>query len=124
MLLNDKIKLVRKELGLTQEEMAKKLSISRSYLGDLEKGRSKGSNVKILSKLAQLSGKSLEYFIDDINSIKIEQYQVLDSSIEMFYEKGYIHEDGTVDSSIESILLEILKKEIKVKIERMKEVNK
>ncbi|MDU4882962.1 helix-turn-helix domain-containing protein [uncultured Clostridium sp.] len=124
MLLNDKIKLVRKELGLTQEEMAKKLSISRSYLGDLEKGRSKGSNVKILSKLAQLSGKSLEYFIDDINSIKIEQYQVLDSSIEMFYEKGYIHEDGTVDSSIESILLEILRKEIKVKIERMKEVNK
>lgn len=124
MLLNDKIKLVRKELGLTQEEMAKKLSISRSYLGDLEKGRSKGTNVKILSKLAQLSGKNIEYFIDNIDSIKIEQYQVLDSSIEMFYEKGYIHEDGTVDSSIDNILLEILKKEIKVKIDRLNEVNK
>lgn len=124
MLLNDKIKLARKELGLTQEEMAKRLSISRSYLGDLEKGRSKGSNVKLLSKLAEITGKRLEYFVDDVDNIKFEQYQILDSSIDMFYKKGYINDDGNVDSSIENILLEILKKEIKVKIERLKKGDK
>jgi len=48
-MFKDKIKSIRKELGYTQIDFAKILGISRSYLGDLETGRLKGSNVQLIS---------------------------------------------------------------------------
>lgn len=63
-MLKDKVREIRKEMGLTQEEFAKKLNISRSYLGDIERGRLKGTNVKIITKLSDLTGKPMEHFLD------------------------------------------------------------
>ncbi|NFN09377.1 helix-turn-helix domain-containing protein [Clostridium botulinum] len=115
-MFKDKIKAVRKDLGLTQIEFAKRLGISRSYLGDLETGRLKGSNVKIISKLSDLSGKSMEYFLG--KDAEIKQYEILDSAIEMLLDKNLISSEGEIsDKTAENILLEILKKEIKLKIE-------
>ena len=39
--LGNKIKEVRKELRLTQEQLSKRMSISRSTLRDIETGRDK-----------------------------------------------------------------------------------
>jgi transcriptional regulator with XRE-family HTH domain len=63
-MLKDKVKEIRKEMELTQEEFAKNLNISRSYLGDIETGRLKGTNVKIISKLSDVTGKPIEYFLE------------------------------------------------------------
>jgi transcriptional regulator with XRE-family HTH domain len=115
-MFKDIIKSVRKELHLTQEEFSKKLGISRSYLGDLETGRLKGSNVQLISKLSDISGKPMEYFLDKDSDIK--QYEILDAGIEMLLSKNLISRDGDIlDPVAENILLEILKKEIKLKIE-------
>jgi transcriptional regulator with XRE-family HTH domain len=61
-MLKDKVKESRKELQLTQEEFANKLGISRSYLGDIERGRLKGNNANLISKLSDVTGKPMEYF--------------------------------------------------------------
>ena len=39
MSIGDKIREARKAAGLTQVELAKKTSLSRSYIGDIEKNR-------------------------------------------------------------------------------------
>lgn len=116
-MLNNKLKQVRKELGLTQTELATKLGVSRSYIGDIETGRLKGTNVKLLSKLSSLSGHSIEYFINE--SVEFKSYDFLDSAIDMLIDKDMIDKEGNiVDDTAKTILLEILKKEIKLKLER------
>lgn len=116
LMLQNKIKAIRKEMTLTQEEFAKKLGISRSYLADLERGRLKGNNINILSKLSQLTGKPLEYFF--YNDDKPKLYNLLDATIDLFIDKNMISKDGHIlDDTTKNVLLEILEKEIKMKIE-------
>lgn len=115
-MLKNKLKEVRKELGLTQEQLAKRLGVSRSYIGDIETGRLEGTNVKLLSKLADISGYSIEYFLGKEDQVK--QYDILDSAIDMLIDKGLIDKEGNViDDTAKNILFEILKKEIKLKLE-------
>ncbi|WP_242655198.1 helix-turn-helix transcriptional regulator [Clostridium cellulovorans] len=114
-LLKDKIKELRKEMGLTQEEFASKLEISRSYYCDIERGRLKGTNVKIISKLSDVTGKPMEYFLD--KDVEVKQYDILDSALNMLIEKGLINSDGEItDETSRNIVMEILKKEIQLKI--------
>jgi putative transcriptional regulator len=56
-----RIKLVntRKQLGLTQEELAKKAEISRAYLSNLESGKYTPS-LEVAHKLASLLNMSVD----------------------------------------------------------------
>ncbi|MEG0133814.1 MAG: helix-turn-helix transcriptional regulator [Clostridium sp.] len=114
-MLKEKVKEIRKEMGLTQEEFAKMLNISRSYLGDIERGRLKGTNVRIISKLSDVTGKTMEYFLD--KNVEVKQYDILDSAIEMLLEKNLINSDGDIiDETSREIIQNILKKEIQLKM--------
>ncbi len=42
----------RQEIGLTQEELAEKVNLSRAYIGFIEQGRSTPS-LEVLSKIAK-----------------------------------------------------------------------
>lgn len=101
-------------MGLTQEELGTKLGISRSYISDLESGRIKGQNINLIYKLAQLTGKTIEYYI---GKDTITQYPILDKTISMFIKDKLIDEKGNiVDSQAENILIAVLKEEIKYKV--------
>ncbi|MDU6040103.1 MAG: helix-turn-helix domain-containing protein [Clostridium butyricum] len=114
-MLKDKVKDLRKELGLTQEEFANKLGISRSYYCDIERGRLKGTNVKIISKLSDITGKPMEYFLG--KDVDVKQYDILDSAIDLLISKNMIDEEGNIlDEISKNILMDILKKEIQLKI--------
>ena len=54
-----KIRNARKEAGLTQVELAKKTSLSRSYIGDIEKDRYNPS-VATLQAIADATGVPVE----------------------------------------------------------------
>ncbi|MBA7612636.1 hypothetical protein ES703_19872 [subsurface metagenome] len=47
--IGQRIKKLREERGLTQEILASKLGIVRSYLADLERGRQKPGTVMVLA---------------------------------------------------------------------------
>lgn len=50
--LSKKIQRRRKELGLTQEELAEKVEISRAYMGFIEQGRNVPS-IEVVDKIAK-----------------------------------------------------------------------
>lgn len=59
--LGNKIQELRKETGLTQEEFAEKLNISRTHIGHIEQGR-KSPSLKLMEKIA----KALRVKVKDI----------------------------------------------------------
>ena len=60
--IGQKIKILRKTRGLTQEQLAEKLGCKRATISNYEIGRRSPQNVKELEKLADALGVGLEYF--------------------------------------------------------------
>lgn len=115
-MIGEKIKKVRKEMDLSQDDFSKLLGISRSNLRDLESGKNKGSNIKILAKLAEISGKNLTYFTDD--ELNIQQYDILDGFIEMMINRNLIDEDGNISDMLKDLIIDVVKQEIKLKLKK------
>ncbi len=57
--LGKKIQKLRKAKGLTQEEMAEKINISRTHMGHIEQGR-KAPSLKVMNKMAKLLGVKVQ----------------------------------------------------------------
>ena len=62
MKIGESIKRIRTNRGLTQEEFAKEVGISRSYLGDLENNR-KSPTVETLEKISVKMETAIEYLL-------------------------------------------------------------
>ena len=88
------IKKIRKEKGITQEEMAKILGISRSYLANLEAGR-KNVGENTINKMAEKSGMSAYY---------------LTTGEKTTYDMNVVELDKLVEDEVHSILKEVKKK--------------
>lgn len=111
----DKVKYCRKEMNLTQLEFSKKLNITRGYLSDIERGRIKGS-VSLLSKVSEVTGKAIMYFMDD--DIIVNPYETLDEAINLLINSKDILPSGEISDWGKEVLLKVLEKEIKLKLER------
>ena len=59
-----RIRKYRHEIGLTQEELAEKVGVSRVYIGYVEQGRNTPS-LEILEKIAKSLKVSLRDIFDD-----------------------------------------------------------
>ncbi|AKM82915.1 hypothetical protein A2422_03005 [Candidatus Woesebacteria bacterium RIFOXYC1_FULL_31_51] len=57
--LGKKIQKRRNQIGLTQEELADKVGISRAYMGYIEQGRN-GPSLEVLSKIARILKISID----------------------------------------------------------------
>lgn len=57
--LNEHIRSIRKQLGLTQDQFAQKLDIKRSLVGAYEEGRAE-PRLELLQKMASLAGMSVD----------------------------------------------------------------
>ncbi len=57
--MNNRIEALRRERGVTQEELAAALEVSRQTIGSLENGRYNPS-IALAFKLARYFGKSIE----------------------------------------------------------------
>lgn len=117
MSLGDKVKAARKELDLTQEEFSKLLQISRSYLGDIERGKVKGT-FELINKISDVTGKPITYFADKDSDIPLKSYEILDKTIEMLMGTGEISKENGVTDWAKKILMEVLLKEIDYKLEQ------
>ncbi len=56
-----KIRILRKTRGLTQEQLAEKLRITRATISNYEIGR-RSPHIKELEEIAEVLGVNLEYF--------------------------------------------------------------
>lgn len=57
--MNNKLEEIRKSAGMTQEELADKLEVSRQTIGSLESGRYNPSII-LAFKIAKLFGMTIE----------------------------------------------------------------
>ena len=56
---NNKMKQIRKETGMTLEELSAKTGISVGYLSHLERGTRENPTICVMDKIAYALGKSL-----------------------------------------------------------------
>lgn len=90
MVIGDKLKMLRKERGLTQSQVAEKIGQERSTVACYENGSRKPA-VDVLEKLASLYGVTLDYFSDKSDSdIMI---QLLAQASEFFKSVGISESD-------------------------------
>lgn len=119
-MLGEKIKQSRKELGLTQQEFAKKLGISRSNLSDIENGRNKAGNLKLLNKISEFTKKPLSFFTDNDSNFNFDVYEGLDLGITKLILGGFIDKEGnfTTEES-KSYFDKLIKLILEAKIEEL-----
>ena len=117
--IGNKIRDVRKELGLTQTEFAKKIGSTRSTVSDLEKGINKGGNFKLINNIAKVSHKPLSYFIDEDSDFKMGIYDVMDNIFNEMIERDLVDDEGNFDESLNKKMLEIVKATLALKKERL-----
>lgn len=119
-MLGEKIKQSRKELGLTQQEFSKKLGISRSNLSDIENGRNKAGNLKLLSKIAELTQKPLTFFTQDDINFNFDIYEGFDLGLTRLIQSGVIDKNGNfTNEQGEKYFNDLVKIVIESKIEEL-----
>ena len=117
--IGNKIRDVRKELGLTQTEFAKKIGSTRSTVSDLEKGINKGGNFKLINNIAKVSHKPLSYFIDEDSNFQLGIYDVMDNIFNEMIERDLVDDYGNFSPELNEKILEIVKATLALKKERL-----
>lgn len=82
-MLGNRIKLLREELGLKQEELANKMSVSPSSIGMYETNKREPNNELIL-KLAEYFGVSTDYLLGKTDLRKAEAINIDDADIAFY----------------------------------------
>jgi transcriptional regulator with XRE-family HTH domain len=63
--LGDKIRVLRKEKGLTLEQLAEKTESSKGYIWELENRETKKPSAEKLQKIAEELGVTTEFLLDE-----------------------------------------------------------
>ena len=66
-----RIKEKRTKLGITQEKLAEKISVSPSYISEIERGSSICS-LQVLIDIADILELNLDYLVNDVNITNID----------------------------------------------------
>ena len=111
-LISKRLKESRLKLNLTQQQLAKKIEVSTSIIGDIESGRRVASK-RTAKKLADFFNTNIEYWFDEncVNEYfdKREKYASLDNVISTLISKKII-----TDSNIPDEAWDIIKDAIQI----------
>ncbi|WP_039241163.1 helix-turn-helix transcriptional regulator [Clostridium botulinum] len=118
--LKDKVKKYRKENGLTQKQLSELLGVSRTNVAEIENGRIKGT-VKFITKMAEISKTPIAYWSGEEIENNYKTYEALDVLIEAMLDSEMIKNDGKINESAQKLIIAVLEKEVKYKIQKRKE---
>lgn len=81
-MLGDKVKLLRKEMKITQQKLAETIGVSQSTIGMIE-GNKQGASNETLIKLASTLNTTVDYLLsDNIEEIDFNNKKNIESKIE------------------------------------------
>lgn len=117
-MLSDRIKKLRKEKGLTQQELAKKLKIAQSTIASIESGRRNGNNdtIRSLAKFFDVSIDYLQGITDERNSLSKEKENLIDDFLNLLIKREIITDEDNIDESTQKMIMDIIRKEIGYKL--------
>ena len=118
MFFNEKLKMLRKENGLTQEELAEKLNVSRQAITKWESGDGT-PDIENLKQISILFGISIDELVKEDRNVQIEKKEKysLVQELEIDHTKHYdikickIHELNLIANTEEKVKIEILSNE-------------
>lgn len=93
MKINEKIKMLRKEKGLTQKEFANIINISEMSVRRYESG-DRQPNIKTLTKIAKVLNVNTNFFLEEVTKDDL-----------IYYDKKYPNMKHEVDLSSSIVLL-------------------
>lgn len=73
--IGKRIRTARKEMGITQDELASRANLSLPYVSNIENANSKVA-LPTLVKLSQVLNRTVDYFLYDSIPILIETYDL------------------------------------------------
>lgn len=117
MLLKDLLKSDRKNKGLTQEEYAKVLGITRGTLSHLERGRE--PSIDTSKKLSIFFGKPISELVGNDKIKKLSTLETTNMLIDSLIEKNEI-KDNYISEEAKKIIWSSLELEVKLKLEIFK----
>lgn len=100
-MLGDKIKKLRKAIGMTQQELANTIGVKRSTIGMLESNK-QGTSNDTLIKLAKILNTTIDYLLSDDEEIECTE--------EIKKERDYsltIKEQEDIDDEAKKIIEEL-----------------
>lgn len=100
------LKLVRKELGLTQTELAKKIGISRSQIGNIEQG-SRNITDRIKKDLVTYLNVNPEWIETGKGEIILNKYKDYDLTEK---EKEFLDLLNQLDPDSQKLVIDTMKK--------------
>lgn len=118
--LKDKLREDRRNKGMTQEEYAKALNITRGTLSHLEKGRTPSADT--MKKISQYFNIPISKLLGNEKVQKMSELETTNMIIDNYIESGEIREDYISREARETIK-NTLKLEIKLKLEMKKKRN-
>lgn len=84
--LGDKIRKLREKQNITQIQLAEKIGVSLSLVGQIETGRVKPA-LDTLQNIANFFGVNMSYFLlSEIEEKSLEQYSIKNNSLDKFIE--------------------------------------
>ena len=78
--IGNKIRLTRKKLGLTQEELAERTDLHYSYIGQVERG-DKNPSLNSLQKMAAALNVGIEFLLEENSDYEIDEAELLQKEL-------------------------------------------
>lgn len=103
--------------NIKQVDIANRAGVNKSYVSAIVNGKCAPSN-NFIEVLSEMSGKSAHWWLHGKD--ENEGLDALNALVNLFISTGEIKSDGTYDENIKTILLTMLDKEIKDKLDSQK----
>lgn len=116
MLFNEKLKKLRKEYNLTQEELAEKLYVSRQAITKWESGDGT-PDIENLKQISKLFNTTIDELVKEEKEVKLEEKNSYVESLEIDHTKHFdinineIYELNFIPTTLEQVKIEILSNE-------------
>lgn len=78
--LGKKVRRIRQELGLTQEQLGERASLHYTYIGQVERG-TKLPSLKTLKKIASALNTDLDYFLEEGDKYHVSTRHLLEKEL-------------------------------------------
>lgn len=125
-MLGDKIKSLRKDMNLTQEQLCNKIGIAQSTLGMIESNKREAGR-KTLLKIAEFFGVSIDYLLDGNSDLNERDKKSINRDLKKVMDEFKAGTDGTAyynGQELDKDDLDLIESAMKIALEQIKIKNK
>lgn len=113
-MFSENLKKLRKEKGISQDELALKVSVHKTHISRYERGLAAPS-IEVAQKIAECLGTSLDFLVSDTLTNKADK-KLSDSELLNLFERVQILDEKTQQTIKEFLSAFVFKTEVKGKL--------